>query len=91
VPRVGEERVTVNVDLLLRQMVRHNLAVLGSVNSNARHFTRALEDIRAIRNVFGTILEDGITHRYALAEYEKGFASLGDPQSLKVVFDIRSS
>lgn len=89
VPRVGEERVPVNADLLLRQMVRHNLAVLGSVNSNARHFTRALEDLRSIRKRFGTILEDGITHRFPLAEYEKGFAALEDPNSLKVVFVMK--
>jgi threonine dehydrogenase-like Zn-dependent dehydrogenase len=88
VPRVGAEKIPVNADLMLRQMVRHNLAIIGSVNSNASHFARALEDVRVIRKRFGTILEDGITHRFPFDSAEQAFAVLQDPNSLKVVLDI---
>lgn len=88
VPRVGETTVPVNADLMLRQMVRHNLAVIGSVNSNATHFARALENVDAIRKRFGTILEDGITHRFSFDQAKQAFAALQDPNSLKVVLEV---
>ncbi|TSC73081.1 MAG: alcohol dehydrogenase GroES domain-containing protein [Parcubacteria group bacterium Gr01-1014_38] len=88
VPRAGGVTVPVNADLMLRQMVRHNLAVIGSVNSNASHFARALEDVRVIRKRFGTVLEDGITHRFLFGSAEQAFAVLQDPNSLKVVLDV---
>lgn len=88
VPRVGAEKVPVNADLMLRQTVRHNLAVIGSVNSNAEHFRRALADVRAIRERFGDILADAITHRFHLEEYARAFETLANPNSLKVVFEI---
>lgn len=88
VPRVGEERVPVNADLMLRQMVRHNLAVIGSVNSNAGHFARAIDDVRAIQKQFGSLLEEAITHRFGLQEADAAFTALSNPNSLKVVFDI---
>lgn len=87
IPRVGEYEISVNADLMLRQIVRHNLAILGSVNSNHTHFENAMKDVDAIQKQYPRLLEEAITHRFPLDRYEEAF-TLEDPNQMKVVFQM---
>lgn len=88
VPRAGDQEMAVNTDSILRQIVRHNMVILGSVNSNAGHFKKAIEDLKLIEKEFGAILHDAITARLPLKDYQKGFEFLNDLDQVKVVFKI---
>ena len=67
--------------------VRYNQVIVGSVNSNRRHFERALEDMRDLNSRFSGMLEKMITHRFKLEDYEKAFA-LADPSHIKTVMEV---
>lgn len=88
VPRVSEKQSLIDPDLILRQIVRHNLALIGSVNANAGHFREAIKLFPRIQERFGDILHDAITWRGGLADYQAGFAALNDPEHIKVLFEI---
>ncbi|MFH1016493.1 MAG: hypothetical protein V1771_05785 [Chloroflexota bacterium] len=69
-------------------MVRYNLQdIVGSVNSNRRHFERALEDMGDLNSRFNGMLEKMITHRFKLEDYEAAFA-LDDPTHIKTVIEV---
>lgn len=68
-------------------MVRYNQVIVGSVNSNRRHFERALEDMDDLNSRFNGMLEKMITHRFKLADYEEAFA-LADPSHIKTVIEV---
>lgn len=72
---------------LVRQIVRNNQVVVGSVNSNRSHFEMALKDIPQINTRFGGMLEEMITHRFRLEDYDQIF-NLSDPKHIKTVLDI---
>jgi threonine dehydrogenase-like Zn-dependent dehydrogenase len=72
---------------LVRQIVRNNQVVVGSVNSNRSHFEMALKDIPQIEKRFGGMLKEMITHRFGLKDYEQIFAQ-SDPKHIKTVIDI---
>jgi threonine dehydrogenase-like Zn-dependent dehydrogenase len=88
VPRVGDKEMAVNTDAILRQIVRHNMVILGSVNSNVSHFKKAIDDLELTEQKFGSILKDAITAKLPLKEYKKGFELLNDLNQVKVVFEI---
>ncbi|MBU1197830.1 glucose 1-dehydrogenase [Candidatus Micrarchaeota archaeon] len=72
---------------ILRQIVRHNIVIVGSVNSNLRHFQQALHDIPRINARFKGILNEAITHRFPLAKAEKAF-EVQDEKQLKIVVEV---
>jgi threonine dehydrogenase-like Zn-dependent dehydrogenase len=72
---------------LVRQIVRNNQVVVGSVNSNRSHFKMALKDIPQINSRFGNMLEAMITSRYRLEDYEKIFAPT-DSKHIKRVVEV---
>ncbi|MBI5135362.1 alcohol dehydrogenase catalytic domain-containing protein [Candidatus Uhrbacteria bacterium] len=86
VPRAAENNICFDANSMLRHIVRQNQVILGSVNSNAEHFRRAVEFVRTVNAKFSGILERAITHRFTLDQYEQAFER-GDDR-LKVVFDI---
>ena len=55
-------------EVLVRQIVRYNQAVVGSVNSNRSHFEMAIKDIPEINSRFDSILEEIITPRFRLED-----------------------
>jgi Zn-dependent alcohol dehydrogenase len=73
----GIPRAQMNVEIeaaqLVRQIVRYNQVIVGSVNSNRRHFEMALGDLGEINRRFGGMLTDMVTHRFKLAEFEHAF------------------
>ena len=72
---------------ILRQIVRYNQVIVGSVNSNRNHFEMALDDIGKIDSRFHGMLSRMITHRYPLEDYKKAFDPRG-PEHLKTVIEI---
>lgn len=88
VPRVSERQSLVEPDLILRQVVRHNLAVIGSVNANLSHFRQAIKLFPRIEEKFGDILTDAVTWRGPLHNFQEGFTALHDSQQMKVLFTV---
>ena len=83
----GEWNATFDAHAILRQIVRHNQVIVGTVNSNKKHFEMAIKDIQKINRKFDNILDNLVTHKFKLGEYEKYF-NLQDTNQLKVVVDI---
>ena len=86
---IPREELLIQVDAaqLVRQIVRNNQVVVGSVNSNRSHFEAALKDIPAINTRFGGMLDEMITHRFKLHDYDQIF-TLTDPQHIKTVIEV---
>ena len=86
IPR-QELMIKVDAAQLVRQIVRYNQVVVGSVNSNRSHFEMALKDMPEIDSRFGGILGEMITHRFPVKEYQKAF-DLSDPKHIKTVIEV---
>jgi threonine dehydrogenase-like Zn-dependent dehydrogenase len=86
---IPREELMIQVDAaqVMRQIVRNNQVIVGSVNSNRNHFEMALKDIPAINSRFGNMLEEMITHRFNLHDHEQIFAPTDD-QHIKTVIGI---
>lgn len=86
---IPREELLMQVDAaqLVRQIVRHNQVVVGSVNSNRSHFEMALKDMSEINLRFGGMLEEMLTHRFRLEDYQQAFASK-DAGHIKTVFEV---
>lgn len=86
---IPRQEIMMQVDAaqLVRQIVRYNQVVVGSVNSNRSHFEMALKDIPAINSRFGGVLEETITHRFKLADHE-GIFDLNDRNRIKTVIEV---
>jgi threonine dehydrogenase-like Zn-dependent dehydrogenase len=79
----------VDVAQLIRKIVRENQVIVGSVNSNRRHFEAALSHIGDIESAFDGMLGRMITHRFTLANTRDAFA-LVDHNHIKTVIEIAS-
>ncbi len=79
--------IQVDAAQLVRQIVRNNQVLVGSVNSNRSHFEMALKDIPAINSRFGGLLEEMITHRFKLQDYQLIFAPV-DQKHIKTVIEV---
>lgn len=90
VPRVSGQNEEFDADLLLRQIVRQNQVIIGSVNGNRTHFQKAVEMMEKIEKRYDNILSRAITHRFPLKEYQKAF-DLKDQNQLKVVLEVSPS
>ncbi len=83
----GEKHTMFDAHAILRQIVRHNQVVVGSVNSNRNHFVMAINDIKRINKKFNNILDEAITHRFTLSQYNEIF-DLKDQDRIKIVVEI---
>jgi glucose 1-dehydrogenase len=84
----GEEMLLqVDAANLVRQIVSHNQVIVGSVNSNRSHFEMALKDIGRINSTFNGLLEEMLTQRLNLNEFEKAFGPQG-PNHIKTVIEV---
>ncbi|MEE9583078.1 MAG: alcohol dehydrogenase catalytic domain-containing protein [Dehalococcoidales bacterium] len=72
---------------LVRQIVRSNQVVVGSVNSNRSHFEMALKDMPDIEARFSGMLAEMITHRFRLSDYQQAFA-VADERHIKTVIEV---
>jgi threonine dehydrogenase-like Zn-dependent dehydrogenase len=89
---IPREELLIQIDAaqLVRQIVRNNQVVVGSVNSNRSHFEAALKDIPAINSRFGGLLEEMITHRFKLRDHDQIFTA-ADSQHIKTVIEVEVS
>jgi threonine dehydrogenase-like Zn-dependent dehydrogenase len=72
---------------LVRQIVRSNQVVVGSVNSNRSHFEMALKDMPDIEARFSGMLAEMITHRFRMSDYQQAFA-VADERHIKTVIEV---
>jgi threonine dehydrogenase-like Zn-dependent dehydrogenase len=86
IPRKGSI-MQVDAAQIVRQMVRNNQVVVGSVNSNRSHFEMALGDIGEINSRFNGMLTEMITHRYRLEDFQQAFITQ-DPKHIKTVIEV---
>ncbi len=86
IPR-GDIVIQVDAAQLVRQMVRYNQVVVGSVNSNRSHFEVALKDMPEINSRFDGMLEEMFTHRFRLEDYQQAFAPK-DVGHIKTVIEV---
>ena len=87
VPRVSGRNEEFDADLLLRQIVRQNQVIIGSVNGNREHFKKAVAMVQEIEARYNHILSRAISHRFPLKDFSKAF-DLKDPNQLKIVLDV---
>ncbi len=86
IPR-GDIIIRLDAAQLVRQLVRYNQVVVGSVNSNRSHFEMALKDMERIKSRFSGALEGMFTHRVRLEDYQEAFAPR-DPGHIKTVIEV---
>lgn len=88
---IPRQELVLQVDAaeLVRQMVRNNQVVVGSVNSNRSHFEMALGHIGKADSRFDGMLSEMITHRFPLEEFAAAFA-VDDPAHIKTVIEVES-
>ncbi len=89
IPR-GDMKVELDAAQLVRQMVRYNQVLVGSVNSNRTHFETALADIPGIQKAFEGFLPQLFTHRYSLDDCAAAFASPAEPGHIKTIVEVSS-
>ena len=83
----GDFNIQIDAAELVRQIVRYNQVVVGSVNSNRTHFAMALEHIGDVNTRYGGLLGEMVTHRFPLADFGQAF-SLDDPKHIKTVIEV---
>ena len=86
IPR-GDRQVCLDGDMLLRQVVRFNQVIIGSVNSNHTHFESAIKHLGYMQETFGPVIDKVITDRFPMDDFKEAF-SLNDPNMIKVVLEI---
>jgi glucose 1-dehydrogenase len=72
IPR-QEALLQIDAAQLVRQIVRNNQVLAGSVNSNRSHFETAIDDLPKIDTAFKGILEKLVTERIKLQDYRQAF------------------
>lgn len=83
----GEKHTIFDAHAILRQIVRHNQVIVGSVNSNRNHFIMAINDIERINKKFNYILDKAITHRFKLSQYKEIF-NLKNEDRIKIIVKV---
>lgn len=86
---IPREKLPMRLDAaqLVRQIVRYNQVIVGSVNSNRRHFEMAIQDIPEIGEKFGNMMNEMITHCFKLGDYKKAF-TFDDKNHIKTVIEV---
>lgn len=86
IPR-GDVTIQVDAAELVRQLVRYNQVIVGSVNSNRRHFEMALRDMERIDSQFEHMPARMFTDRFKFEDYEKAFEVSG-ANHIKTVIEV---
>ncbi|MBI4284400.1 MAG: alcohol dehydrogenase catalytic domain-containing protein [Chloroflexi bacterium] len=86
---IPREEVCIEIDAaqLVRQIVRFNQVVAGSVNSNRNHYEMALRDLGEINKRFDGVLAEMLTNRYLFDDYEQAFGPR-DEKHIKTVIEV---
>lgn len=86
IPR-DKAQTQIDVSKTMRNIVRSNMAIVGSINSNRRHFSLAINDLEKINKRFDNILAEMITNKFPLSDYKKAF-SFDDGGRIKTIFEM---
>ncbi len=81
----GSEEVRMPAGEIMKLMVLRNQVLFGSVNSNRRHFDRALTALAGFRERWNGALGDVITHSFRPGDSHAAFAGDGTDQVKKVI------
>lgn len=81
----GHKEVTLCADCLNLDLVLGNKLIFGTVNANRVDFERGVKDIKYLQKKFPGILDNIITHRYSLEEFDK---VLKDFEGLKALIEF---
>ena len=86
---IPREDMVLNIDAasIFRQMVRFNQVLVGSVNSNRRHFEAAVEAMPAIVGKYPELCKSIITDRFPIRDFEKAFGEKR-PEHIKTVVEV---
>jgi threonine dehydrogenase-like Zn-dependent dehydrogenase len=86
---IPREKLSIRLDAaqMVRQIVRNNHVIVGSVNSNRRHFEMAIQDIPDIGVTFGNMMDEMITHCFQFGDYKKAF-SLEYKNHIKTIIEV---
>jgi threonine dehydrogenase-like Zn-dependent dehydrogenase len=82
-----EQMVCVDAASILRQIVRFNQVIVGSVNSNRHHFESIMQIIPEIKRRFPELRDRVLTDRYPLSEYRRAFTEKSS-EGIKTVIDL---
>lgn len=88
IPR-GELTMQLDAAEVVRQIVRYNQVLVGSVNSNRTHFEMALTHMPRIDADYNGLLQSMITHRFALKDCAQAF-DLSLESRIKTVIEVDS-
>jgi threonine dehydrogenase-like Zn-dependent dehydrogenase len=83
----GDLELEVDAGLVVRRIVRYNQVIVGSVNSNRRHFEMALKDLGNINQQLDHVMDKMITRRVRLQDYQQAF-DLSDKKQVKTVVEV---
>lgn len=85
----GQRKVEVPSDKINLEWVLGNKLLLGSVNSNFRHFEKAIADLGYAESMFPGVLERILTHPVdGLDNYQQVMELLEDSSALKVFVNV---
>ncbi|MCD8533841.1 MAG: glucose 1-dehydrogenase [Verrucomicrobia bacterium] len=85
----GQRSIQVPSDKINLEWVLGNKLLLGSVNSNYRHFEKAIADLGYAEQMFPGVLQRILTHPvHGLENYQKMIELLEDPSTLKVFMNV---
>lgn len=83
----GDFKLEVDAALMVRRVIKYNQVIVGSVNSNRKHFEMALQDLGEINQQFNHVLEKMVTRRVPFQDYQQAF-DLSDKSQVKTVVEI---
>ncbi len=84
----GVEELCFNIKGMVHKIVRENLVIMGSVNSQREHFELAVKHIEEIQKKYNGILEKIITDRHSLEDYKQAFEKDHEMQ-IKAIIEFK--
>lgn len=82
----SDTKVTLEANGFFHDRVLRNQILFGAVSAGRRHFVQGLEDLRRLRDKYGSALKRVITHRYAFSDFDAAFANT-DQGIIKAVLE----
>ena len=70
----NEQKVDIDAAAVMRQMVRFNQVIVGSVNSNRRHFESVMKAIPRLKERYPELRDRVLTDRFGFGEYQEAFS-----------------
>ena len=82
----GDRPINIEGATLMRQLVRKNQVMVGSVNASRKHFQTAVEDLEKARKTWSNAIDRVITHRFPYTQFEEALA-LHSTDEIKTILE----